>query len=915
MNLKLKLLLQMINNLSGPAKDARRDLKGVKSEADTLKNTSAGDKLASDLKRISDNAAKAKRDMMALGAAARKTGAAGAAGAAAAAAGVQGKGKTYVVPNPPPRYQENEKKKQGGKESQGGAVVAGGGHRGLIAGVGAAYVVQQAIQRTAGEAITREAALANVKNKVNLSPGNSFADVERTIDQTAVKFGRTHAEMAELAAELGASGTASADLADQMTLATKVAVAWDISARKAGEGLAKIKTSGGWGKKQLEEFGDKVNWLGDNSASKEKDIVEMFQSASAGAKAAGVDHDTSLAFMTGMNSAGMGPEVSARGFGAMVSKLRIAKTSGGKDMEAGLKMLGLKPGEVEKGMKDNAQAMLLKVMERFSKAKDQAAAATKMFGGQWWDEFSRMAQAAEEIVKFLTGLSNRANWEGSTQKTLDNKMATTRSAIDRLQARSSGALAALGSLALQPIENAAGVVEKFIEGIEQKFGRNNPNTELADKVLAGGELTPEERERFRRSPRAQARVRAAREEKKNKAKEPEDEDAARGKRADAREPGIKAAEGVLDQFKPGSKEHEYQLGVIRELRKAQRAVRGKAERRPADRDERSDAARLETLRQQAETLKEIARLKRAGEELAPSPVSRQANEAAINEARSALQRERDAAIALAESYKSASEARSLFGSKFPVEAPKQAGEHGPKNMHGMGFKRFRPVPWGEPPKQIAPTPAADQTAAKPAEAENRIESLRRRWSTGAPIKTSPGRGQAMARAFEGKPAPAIPGAAPDKPAAAPEKRPFAYSFGAGQKRAPQAGETPGFDTDFAARIRAQMERLRPDLAPAGGLIMESLRAGIEGGTGAVGASADGARQAIEKPFRGMDLSAEGRAAMASVAAGIRAGESDAVAAANQAKARILGALSGLGGSGSSVRSRLGNANHDGVTGQ
>ncbi|MGO4264042.1 phage tail tape measure protein, partial [Lysobacter sp. TAB13] len=130
------------------------------------------------------------------------------------------------------------------------------------------------------------------------------------------------------------------DMPEFVRINLAAATAWDVSADKAGNALAKIRAATGWSNQELELFVDKVNALSDAGAAKEMDVVDMFQRAGAAAKAAGVQFDTSLAFLTAMNNVAIAPEVAARGFNAFGSTLRTATEQQAR-VDEGLKMIGL----------------------------------------------------------------------------------------------------------------------------------------------------------------------------------------------------------------------------------------------------------------------------------------------------------------------------------------------------------------------------------------------------------------------------------------------------------------------------------------------------------------------------------------------------------------------------------------------
>jgi TP901 family phage tail tape measure protein len=326
-----------------------------------------------------------------------------------------------------------------------------------------------------------------------------LAAIERRIAAASIEYGRTFEQVAALVAEAGAGGISKADLPEFLRLTMSAATAWGASADVAAGALAKIRASTQWGNKELEDFGDKVNALSDAGSAKEMDVVDMFQRAGAAAKAAGVDFDTSLAFLTAMNNVAIAPEVAARGFGAFSSKLRTANSLSKKG-KAGLKMLGLTPDKVEKGMKTNAAKTMIDLLERLEKSPDKANAAKSIFGDEWWDDIARAGQALPEIRKNLAIISDPGRWRGSMAKNLNIELSTTATHLERLKSLSSEVGNRMGRWALPPI-NAA--IERIIAGLneldaraEAKSAETAAETAMADKILKGSPLSRSERERL-----------------------------------------------------------------------------------------------------------------------------------------------------------------------------------------------------------------------------------------------------------------------------------------------------------------------------------------------------------------------------------------------------------------------------------
>ncbi len=384
---------------------------------------------------------------------------------------------------PPPET----RRKGAADAAEGGSTIVGIGSSALKA-AGGIYVARTAIRATVGEAISFEKAWSEVIKKVNDAPNpEAMQQLQRTVTRTAVDLGMSRQGLAELTAEAGAAGIKFADLERYVKLAAKASVGWDMTPREASQKLAEIKTAGSYTIAEMDVLADKINALGDNSAAKESDIVEMMQRAAAPAKAAGVDTDTSLAALTALRSGGMQAEIAARFFGAFTSKLATAEKDGkkGKGIQQAFEMIGLTVEKVTAGMKRDAGGTMIDILDRLAKHAEPAKVATKLMGQEWWDELARFSQSVPELKKQLEFLKNPTNFSGSLGGNLNVKLATTANHLERLKALTESIGDRMGRWALPGINNAIQKTIGLFDSLEQRQklrDAEKPDAEKGDPI-------------------------------------------------------------------------------------------------------------------------------------------------------------------------------------------------------------------------------------------------------------------------------------------------------------------------------------------------------------------------------------------------------------------------------------------------
>ncbi len=368
-------------------------------------------------------------------------------------------------PQGPLLLPEDEQRTRAAAGTQGTIVGIGSG---ALKAAGGIYVARAALRATVGEAIGFEKAWAEVVKKVNDAPSvEAMQQLQRSVAKTAIDLGLPRAGLAEMTAEAGAAGIAFGDLERYVRLAAKASVGWDITPREAAQKLAEIKSAGQLTIAEMDVLADKINALGDNSAAKEADIVEMFQRAAAAAKQSGSGTDTTLAALTALRSGGMQPEVAARFYGAFVSKLRTATDEGG--VGDALKEIGLNGKKVAQAMARDADAAISDVLTRLSKHADPVQVAKDLMGEEWWDELARFAGGSmAEFAKQREFLRNSANYKGSLDKGLNARLATTANHLERLKALSGDVGDRLGRWALPGINRAIEATIKQMDELDRR---------------------------------------------------------------------------------------------------------------------------------------------------------------------------------------------------------------------------------------------------------------------------------------------------------------------------------------------------------------------------------------------------------------------------------------------------------------
>ena len=380
-NLDVALRLRLVNQLGGPAKEAKRDLEGVGAAAKKLDGAKA-DKLAKDLGKTKTEAKGADAALQKVAVGAKKLESAKAdrlardlgkakteakageralaqfqrtlrqldgahaerlvAGLRNATAASERLARSLRRVREEARAVDHGGRVPGHRVPAGPSNAEGGGlppalvagSKRLMGAVGAGYLGYRSVANSVRTVVDQDKAWAEVRKKVNATP-EELGVLNVKLRAVARKYGLSIAEVFEQAAEAGASGIAKEELLAFVELTTRASVGWDTTARETAQRIAEIKAGTQKTLPGLDELANKINALGDNSAAKERDIVEMFHRSAAAAKKAGVSFDDTLAILTAVRSTGMQEEVASRWFNAFTWELAGAHTGDKKRRRPG----------------------------------------------------------------------------------------------------------------------------------------------------------------------------------------------------------------------------------------------------------------------------------------------------------------------------------------------------------------------------------------------------------------------------------------------------------------------------------------------------------------------------------------------------------------------------------------------------
>ncbi|EOZ7170453.1 phage tail tape measure protein [Campylobacter jejuni] len=321
------------------------------------------------------------------------------------------------------------------------------------------------IGKDLGEAISFESAMADVRKVVNFDEGDDIKKMSADILKMSQTLPVTANELAAIAAAGGQIGLGSKDVREFTNLVTKMKVAFDMSAEDVGDSVAKIKNILGISLKDMEDLGDSINNLSDNSASKAREIIDVMKRTAAAGKQIGFTKEQIAALSSSFISLGKGPEVAGTAINSLYRVLATADNMGTKT-ESAFAKLGISGAFLKQASFDDPQKALDMFLQRISKLdqKEQMGVLVDIFGREFADDMATLVGGLDTYKEALKNAGDEAK-KGSLQREFDTRAATTENSIILMKNAFNSLAVNLGSVFLPAISWVSAGISYLVNSI------------------------------------------------------------------------------------------------------------------------------------------------------------------------------------------------------------------------------------------------------------------------------------------------------------------------------------------------------------------------------------------------------------------------------------------------------------------
>lgn len=286
----------------------------------------------------------------------------------------------------------------------------------------------------------------------------------------------SYKEIGELAAAGAQGGIETVDLSKFSELAAKMGVAFDMEAGEAGQKMANWKAAFGMDMNELQAIGDKVNYLGNNSAASAASISNVISRVGALGEVSGVGSGEVAGLGAAMIAMGTQDDVAATG----IKKVLTTLASGGN--KASKAILGIGGADLSKAMKADGAGTIIDVFEKIKalKPEEQTGALRDIFGQQNIGAIAPLLNNLDLVKEYLGMVGDKSKYAGSMQKEFEAQANTTANQLKILKNQAIDAGMVVGGIMLPYFKKGVEKLQEMATKIKD-FADKNP--EAAKSIL------------------------------------------------------------------------------------------------------------------------------------------------------------------------------------------------------------------------------------------------------------------------------------------------------------------------------------------------------------------------------------------------------------------------------------------------
>ncbi|HEY9459698.1 MAG TPA: phage tail tape measure protein, partial [Paralcaligenes sp.] len=301
-------------------------------------------------------------------------------------------------------------------------------------------------------AVAFESAMADVRKVVDFDTAGEFKQMGDEVLRLSTQLPMAADGIAQIVAAGGQAGIAKNELIQFATSATKMGVAFDITADEAGQMMAEWRAAFKMSQPEVDSLADKINLLGNTTAASAPRISAIVRRVGPLGEVAGVASGEIAALGATMVGVGIQEEVASTGIQNMMLGL-VVGTAATKKQQTAYDALGLSAEAVAKRMQVDARGAILSVLEAVKKLpkETQAATLSQLFGKESIKAIAPLLTVTENLVANLDKVADAQAFNGTVNKEYAARAATTANNMQLFQNRVAVLGVTLGNILLPPL--------------------------------------------------------------------------------------------------------------------------------------------------------------------------------------------------------------------------------------------------------------------------------------------------------------------------------------------------------------------------------------------------------------------------------------------------------------------------------
>ncbi|MCW9041754.1 MAG: phage tail tape measure protein [Pseudopelagicola sp.] len=348
-------------------------------------------------------------------------------------------------------------------------------------------------------AVQAEARMAEISKVVEFKDANGLKLLQRDIRDLVTSGGlaATADGVADIVAAAGRMGVVDANLPDAAKraqllefaqAASKMSVAFGISAEEAGTSLARWRQNLGLSQEQAMALGDTVNLLGNTMATNEADILQVINRQGVVAKTAGLAANEIAALSATFLAAGASPEIAATGL-KNFTNVMVKGESMTKRQSAVIDALGIDAVELAKRMQVDATGGILSVLDAFQKIEPHRrnSMVGDLFGEEAKGAIMPLIANTDLLRETFERTADTAALLGLMEAEYQRQAETTLAQRRRLMEFVKGLSVTIGSVLLPVLNDLMSALMPLISQMTE-WAEAHPELIRIVFVLAGGLL-------------------------------------------------------------------------------------------------------------------------------------------------------------------------------------------------------------------------------------------------------------------------------------------------------------------------------------------------------------------------------------------------------------------------------------------